>query len=151
MKPFATLLLVSGCTPALAPAAFAAPRYAHAHHHARHIARVHAPAYDAARGYAPRNSGYAYPGYGYDGGYGYRGSTSANADATLNGNSFNAGAAQIPQPGTYNGYEGPGATVLRRGLEAQFDPGATSEISPGAKQTATGGPSGGVPGFGGGR
>ena len=64
--------------------------------------------------------------------------------------SFNAGAAQVPPQGFYDGYQGPGSTVLRSGLAAQHDPGVSEELSPGAKQTATGGPAGGLPGFGGG-
>ena len=64
---------------------------------------------------------------------------------------FNAGAAQVPPKGTYDHYNGPSATVLKKGVEAQHEPGVTSEISPSAKQTATGGPSGGVPGNSGGR
>lgn len=148
MRLLPLILLASAGALALSPAASAKPR-----HHARRVTHERYAAYapHAPYGYARRGDSYAYPGYGYDGGYGYRGPTSANADATLNGNSFNAGAAQIPPPGTYNGYYGPGATVLRRGLEAQFEPGVTSEFFPGAKQTATGGPSGGIPGSGSGR
>ena len=65
------------------------------------------------------------------------------------GAGFNAGAAQVPAPGTYDGYNGPGATVLKRGLQAQHEPGVAEELEPNAKQTATGGPSGGLPGRGG--
>ncbi len=138
MKIISTILLGASCAMALPLTASAA---ALRHHHARRA--VHASGY----GYAPRGNGY--PGYGYDDGYGYRGPTSAAAGATLNGNSFNAGAAQIPSPGTYSNYNGPGAIVLRRGLEAQFEPGVTEELYPDAKQTATGGPAGGIPGAGG--
>ena len=67
------------------------------------------------------------------------------------GGGFNAGAAQVPPPGTYNGYNGPGATVLKKTLKAQHEPGVAEEIAPDAKQTATGGPSGGLPGSGAGR
>ena len=109
--------------------AFAPTASAQVRHHHR-IVR----AYHAAYGYA----GYGRP-------------SSGASDATLNGNAFNAGAAQIPLPGTYNNYYGPGATVLRRGLAAQFEPGVTEELFPDAKQTATGGPVGGASGTGGGR
>ena len=139
-----TILIGAACALALPLAASAATQ-----HRPHRVAHRHAPAYRNA--YAPRGGGYAYPGYGYDGDYGYRGASSANSDAALNGNSFNAGAAQIPPPGTYNGYSGPGAIVLRRGLAAQSEPGVTEELFPGSKQTATGGPVGGAPGSGGGR
>ena len=64
--------------------------------------------------------------------------------------SFNAGAAQVPPRGTYDGYNGPGSTVLRKTLKAQHEPGVAEDLAPDAKQTATGGPSGGLPGMGGG-
>ena len=67
------------------------------------------------------------------------------------GGAFNAGAAQLPPRGTYDHYKGPGATVLKKSLEAQHEPGVAQEIAPDAKQTATGGPSGGLPGLSGGR
>ena len=65
------------------------------------------------------------------------------------GAGFNAGAAQVPPQGTYDRYNGPGATVLQKTLEAQHEPGVAEELEPGAKQSATGGPSGGLPGRGG--
>ena len=65
------------------------------------------------------------------------------------GSAFNAGAAQLPPRGTYDHYNGPGATVLKKSLEAQHEPGVAQEVAPDAKQTATGGPSGGLPGLGG--
>lgn len=43
----------------------------------------------------------------------------------------------------------PGWEIRAQTERAQNEPGLTSELSPGAKQTATGGPSGGVPGFSG--
>jgi hypothetical protein len=75
----------------------------------------------------------------------------APAAFAQSGSEFNAGAAQVPPPGTYDHYNGPGSTVLRKSLQAQHEPGVTQELSPSAKQTATGGPSGGVPGLSGGR
>ena len=42
-------------------------------------------------------------------------------------------------------YEGPGAEVFRQTVRAAHAPGLTSEIDPDAKQSATGGPSGGLP------
>ncbi len=65
------------------------------------------------------------------------------------GGGFNAGAAQVPPQGSYDRYSGPGATVLQKSLKAQHEPGVAEELEPGAKQTATGGPSGGLPGRGG--
>ena len=44
-------------------------------------------------------------------------------------------------------YVGPGATVFNATRRAAQEPGVTNELSPYAKETATGGPSGGVPGF----
>ena len=66
--------------------------------------------------------------------------------AQQDGAAFNAGAAQVPPKGTYDNYRGPGATVLKRGLDAQHEPGVAQEIAPDAKQSATGGPAGGLPG-----
>ena len=40
--------------------------------------------------------------------------------------------------------------VLRHTIKAQSEPGVTLELAPDAKETATGGPVGGVPGFSGG-
>ena len=47
----------------------------------------------------------------------------------------------------YAGYEGPGSIVLNATERARREPGVTLELSPDAKETATGGPVGGVPGF----
>lgn len=47
----------------------------------------------------------------------------------------------------YLGYTGPGSIVLNRTQEAQHEPGVTLDLAPDAKETATGGPVGGVPGF----
>ena len=44
-------------------------------------------------------------------------------------------------------YQGPGSIVFNRTVRSQHEPGVTEELAPDAKQTATGGPSGGVPGF----
>ena len=46
----------------------------------------------------------------------------------------------------YNpGYQGPGAEVYRRTIESAHEPGVTLQLDPEAKETATGGPSGGIP------
>ncbi len=42
-------------------------------------------------------------------------------------------------------YEGPGADVFRQTIQSERAPGTTSELDPAAKQSATGGPSGGLP------
>ena len=47
--------------------------------------------------------------------------------------------------------DSPSSIILRRTIQAQGEPGVTSELAPDARQTATGGPVGGVPGFSGGR
>ena len=44
-------------------------------------------------------------------------------------------------------YAGPGAVVFNATRRAAHEPGVTNELAPDAKETATGGPSGGVPGF----
>ncbi len=124
MRTAHTFLLASACILAVAPAASAKPL----HHRHRIVARAGVP-----RAYV----GYAAP---YSG-----------RSVSEDGGGFNAGAAQIPPRGTYDGYQGPGGTVLRRSLDAQHEPGVAQELAPDAKQTATGGPSGGLPGFGGGR
>ena len=49
------------------------------------------------------------------------------------------------------GYQVPGAAVSAATERAQREPGVTSELAPDSKQTATGGPSGCVPGFEGGQ
>lgn len=47
-------------------------------------------------------------------------------------------------------YGDPSAAIIAAAAErAQHEPGVTQELAPDAKQTATGGPSGGVPGFSG--
>ena len=43
-------------------------------------------------------------------------------------------------------YQGPGAEVFALTRKAQHEPGVTLELEPDAKETATGGPVGGVPG-----
>ena len=43
-------------------------------------------------------------------------------------------------------YQGPGAEVFALTRQAQHEPGVTLELEPDAKQTATGGPVGGIPG-----
>ena len=47
----------------------------------------------------------------------------------------------------YAGYVGPGSEVLNATVRAAREPGVTLELSPDAKETATGGPVGGPPGF----
>ena len=47
----------------------------------------------------------------------------------------------------YADYEGPGSIVLNLTEKARREPGVTFELAPDAKETATGGPVGGVPGF----
>lgn len=47
----------------------------------------------------------------------------------------------------YLDYAGPGSIVLNRTEQARREPGLTQELAPDAKETATGGPVGGVPGF----
>ena len=44
-------------------------------------------------------------------------------------------------------YTGPGATIFEATKKAQHEPGVTLELAPDAKETATGGPVDGVPGF----
>ena len=46
--------------------------------------------------------------------------------------------------------DSPSAIVLRHTIEAQSEPGLATELAPDAKETATGGPVGGIPGFSGG-
>ena len=91
------------------------------HHHRTHASR-HVPAY----AYAPR--GYAYGAYG---------PTSANP--------YPASAADDP----YNPYAPPGAALRALARQNQNAPGVTNELAPDNIATATGGPSGGVPGFSG--
>ena len=47
----------------------------------------------------------------------------------------------------YAGYTGPGSAVLNATVQSERDPGVTLELAPDAKETATGGPVGGPPGF----
>ncbi len=42
-------------------------------------------------------------------------------------------------------YQGPGAEVFRRTIQSAHEPGVTLQIEPEAKETATGGPAGGLP------
>lgn len=63
------------------------------------------------------------------------------------------GHDRAPYPQAYGGYYGSAgweaATNARLTAQAYREPGVTLELAPDAKQTATGGPSGGVPGFSG--
>ena len=61
-------------------------------------------------------------------------------------------AMAVPAAMAQDGYRGlrrpaPGEIILNQTERAQHEPGVTQELAPDAKQTATGGPSGGVPGF----
>ncbi len=47
----------------------------------------------------------------------------------------------------YTNYHGPGSAVLNATERARNEPGVTLELAPDAKETATGGPVGGPPGF----
>ena len=47
----------------------------------------------------------------------------------------------------YATYAGPGSAVLNATVRAAREPGVTLELAPDAKETATGGPVGGPPGF----
>lgn len=63
------------------------------------------------------------------------------------------GGASMPAPQAYGGYYGAAGWEARVNArltaQAYREPGVTLELAPDAKQTATGGPSGGVPGFSG--
>ena len=97
----------------------------HVHHHHRLHHRVFADRY-----YARHEAPYA--------GYGPYGSPSPSEEP------FGSGRYN-----PYAGYSGPGSEVLNATERARREPGVTLELAPDAKETATGGPSGGVPGFGG--
>lgn len=58
-----------------------------------------------------------------------------------------AGSKRAMPLGKYENYLGPGADVLKATEHAKSDPGVTLELVPDAKETATGGPVGGPPGF----
>ena len=58
--------------------------------------------------------------------------------------------AGVVAPLAYQGSNENGDVVARAAARAQHEPGVTNEFSPDARQTATGGPVGGVPGFEGG-
>ena len=51
------------------------------------------------------------------------------------------------QVNPYAGYNGPGSAVLNATVRAAGEPGVIHELAPDAKETATGGPVGGPPGF----
>ena len=63
------------------------------------------------------------------------------------------GNRNAPYPQAYGGYYGGGGweaeTNARLTAQAYREPGVTLELAPDSKQSATGGPSGGVPGFSG--
>ena len=63
------------------------------------------------------------------------------------------GYRNAPYPQFYGGYYGGGGweaqTNARLTAQAYREPGVTLELAPDSKQSATGGPSGGVPGFSG--
>ncbi len=52
------------------------------------------------------------------------------------------GYEEAPYDPSYYGY---GTQVFRRTIQAAHEPGVTLELDPAAKETATGGPSGGLP------
>lgn len=51
------------------------------------------------------------------------------------------------QVNPYADYKGPGSAVLNATVRAAGEPGVIHELAPDAKETATGGPVGGPPGF----
>ena len=77
------------------------------------------------------------------------------AAAAPDGSGEPYGYRNAPYPQAYGGYYGPGAggweaaANARLTAQAYREPGLTLELAPDAKLTATGGPSGGVPGFSG--
>ena len=56
-----------------------------------------------------------------------------------------AGARYGTEPPADASYQGPGAEVFRQTILSAHAPGTTLELDPYAKQSATGGPSGGLP------
>ena len=129
--PIVTSALVAG-----ALATFLVPSLATAkprHHHRTHASR-HVPAYGYAPAYA-RGPAYGYARRGYA--YGAYGPTSADP--------YPPSAADNP----YNPYAAPGAALRALARQNQNAPGVTNELAPDNIATATGGPSGGVPGFSG--
>ncbi len=76
---------------------------------------------------------------------------SRGAGAHLIGRDFGEHASQEPigggQVDPYAAYTGPGSAVLNATVRAAGEPGVIHELAPDAKETATGGPVGGPPGF----
>lgn len=58
-----------------------------------------------------------------------------------------AGSNPAGEDNPYANYHGPGSEVLNATVRAANEPGVTLELAPDAKETATGGPVGGPPGF----
>ena len=58
------------------------------------------------------------------------------------------GYEEAPYDPSYYGY---GAQVFRRTIQSAHEPGVTLQLDPEVKETATGGPSGGLPSRSGGR
>jgi hypothetical protein len=107
---------------ALVDGAAAQTAYRHGHrHHAHYVSGTHHAHRYSAYAYRDddgnRGLGYTNPAYGY---------------------------SEAPYDPSYTG---PGAIIFNATRRAAQEPGVTNELSPDAKETATGGPVGGVPGF----
>ena len=129
LKASVAAVLVAGMAPQVASAKPLRHRAAHATTYAhRH---VYAPRY-ATRGAPAYRSADPYGGYLPTGPYG-------------------PNAVNYPAPSAaddpYNPYAPPGAAVRAMARRNQFAPGVTNELAPDNIATASGGPSGGVPGF----
>lgn len=122
MKSLVGALAIGAAVVALAPVS-ASARHLHHHHQLR--------AHRAWQGHSP-NAAYAPSPYG---GYG-AGSQGSPSQEPLGSGYYNP----------YVGYQGPGSIVLNATERARREPGVTLELAPDAKETATGGPVGGVPG-----
>ncbi len=96
------------------------------HHHRLYAYHHHGYGY-APFPFQPYRRGYPTTAGGYDHGPGYG----------------------YPPYGYPGGAYGAGQIIENATIRAQHEPGVTSELAPDAKQTATGGPVGGVPGFSG--
>ena len=86
--------------------------------------------------------------------YGY--ATAANIPYRAERPSFRNPYPLRPQYGyeeaPYDGaYQGAGADVFRRTIQSAHEPGVTLQVEPESKETATGGPAGGLPSQSGGR
>lgn len=82
----------------------------------------------------------------------HRGHHHAHAARGYAAPAYGTAASPYPPQATGGYYGSPGweaAVNARRTAEAYREPGVTLELAPDAKQTATGGPAGGIPGFSG--